>query len=211
MKKAALTALTIVLGLGLSACKKDDKAKDPSPQPVAKDDPAAVKKDEPPPPLPEPKPPEPPKEELFTSTEGRYTVNFMGTPTEQVQSQDTVAGKLDIHLAAVDKGNMALLVSWQEQPPKAPKDPKVILDGQRDGMMSSFPGAKLTDQKDITMGTNPGRSFKIRMVTPDATQYTRVFVVGNRMYQVAAISAGEGDQATSEKFLDSFKLIEDAK
>jgi hypothetical protein len=65
---------------------------------------------------------------------------------------------------------------------------------------------RLLDQKDITLGSNPGRSFTIRMVTPNATQFTRVYVVGNRMYQTAAMQEGAGDPAAAATFLDSFAL-----
>jgi hypothetical protein len=210
MKNAALAAIVIGI-VGLSGCKKDDAKKNlppPAPEPVAKGEPPPGEPPKTDPPKVDPPKVDPPAADPapFTSADGGYSIAFPSPPTEQTQSQPTAIGTLDIHIAALDLGNQALLVSWQEQPAKAPKDPKKILDGQRDGMMSSFPGAKIMEQKDITLGTNPGRSFIIKMVTPDATQFTRVYVVGNRMYQIAAIGAGAGDAAAATKFLDSFAL-----
>jgi hypothetical protein len=215
MTKSTAIALALSATFALSACKKDD-GKGPSPAGDPKTAPADTKPTDTKPADTKPadtKPADPPPPpalgadwKVHTSDAGGYSIKFPGAPTEQEQTQQTPIGPLTIHIAAYDGGDRAYLVSWQKQPPTAPKDPKDVLEGQKEGMLSQFPGAKVTEQKDITLGTNPGRSMIIRMVTPDATQFTRVYVVGDHMYQIAMIGQGEGFPAEANVFLDSFAL-----
>jgi len=203
VSRILLTAMAIAT-LGLSACKKDEgKAAPAKPaEPVADVAPKTAD----PAPTPAPAPAPAPEVKVFTSADGGYSIAFPSAPSEQTHTEPTALGPLDIHIASVDGGDKAWLVSWQEQPAKAPKDPKVILDGQRDGMVGGMPGSKVLEQKDITLGTNPGRSMVIKLATPDATQFTRVYVIGNRMYQLAMLGTGAGDPAVANAFLDSFTL-----
>jgi hypothetical protein len=214
MKNAVLIALALA---AVSACKKDAKKSEPTPGPAptdkATDKPTPPGDPKPADPTPDPKPVEPappPAEDAgkpFTSTDGGYTITFPGEPTEQTQSMPTENGTLDIHIAALDLGNAAYLAGWQVQPKKASKDPKEVLDGAQSGMLESFPGAKVLSQKDIKLdGTYPGRDLVVRLADPDATQFSRYYLVGDHLYQMAAIAEGEGDPAKAAKFLDSFKL-----
>jgi len=206
MKNVALTTIAAAV-LGLSGCKKDPAKGTPAPGPESgKVDPGKVDpgKVDPGPTTPDPAPA--PAPAVFTSAEGGYSINFGGTPSEQVHTEQTPVGQLDIHLAALDMGDQAFLVSWQEQPPKAPKDPNTILDGQLEGMLSGFPGARVVEQKEIKLGDHVGRSHTIKLAEPDATQFTRVYLVGNRVYQIAAIGAGAGNVTSAMAFLDSFAL-----
>jgi hypothetical protein len=142
----------------------------------------------------------------YTSEAGGFTVKFPKQATEQTQTLDTEHGPVDLHMAVVDMGNKAFLVSWQVQPAKAPKDAKVVLDGQRDGMVAGMPGSKVVDQKDITLGSHPGRSMTVKLSQPVGTQYSRVYLIDGKLFQLAAIGEGDGDPEMATTFLESFAL-----
>lgn len=202
----------------LAACKKDTpKAEDPPPAPVAKGEPApgggaptdpAKPADPPADPVKPADPPAVPAGDWkpFTSTAGRYTVTFPGTPMEQSQDTDSEVGKLTVHFAAVDKGDAAYMVGYNDLPKEADLTPKRVLDGQRDGTIKTFPNAKIIEEKEITMDGNPGRSLTFEAPSLNATHRSRTFLVGNRVYTVIALAVGDGKPDVAATFLDSFKL-----
>lgn len=217
MKNAVLFVLAVV---AVPACKKDAKKSEPGPAPAVdtkptdpKARPADTKPGDPTPADPKPAELAPPPADdgwkPFTSTDGGYTITFPGEPTEQTQSMPMPdgSGNLDIHIAALDLGSAAYLAGWQVQPKKASKDVKEVLDGAQSGMLSSFPGAKVLSQKDIKLdGAYPGRDLVVKLADPDATQFSRYYLVGDHLYQMAAIAEGAGDPTKAAKFLDSFHL-----
>lgn len=210
MKHALVIALAV---LAAPACKKDAKKTDtpPAPAPTDTTKPADTTK-----PGDMTKPVDPPADPVkpadpgpgdewkpFTSAEGGFSVKFPGTPQEQTQD----LGVIKIHIAALDLGNAAYLAGWQVQPKDASKDPKEVLDGAQSGMLSSFPGAKVLDQKDIKLdGKYPGRELTVKLAEPDATQFSRYYLVGDHLYQLAALGEGAGEPAKAKIYLDSFEL-----
>lgn len=140
----------------------------------------------------------------YTSADGGFTVKFPGTPAEQTED---VGDGVMIHIASVDLGTAAYLVGWQIQPTTASKVPKEVLDGAQAGMLGAFPGATVLAQSDVTLdGRYPGRALTTKIVDPDATQFSRYYLVGDRLYQLAALGEGDGAPADWKTFLDSFAL-----
>jgi hypothetical protein len=143
----------------------------------------------------------------YRSEAGGFEIDFPGTPAEQNQMMETDSGPVLLHMVVLDLGTSALLVSWQIQPAAAPTDPTTVLDGQRDGMMGAFPGATLLEQADITIGAHPGRWMIVKLVQPDATQYSRVYLADGKLFQLAAMTSGNGDPVAAAQFLDTFTLL----
>jgi len=84
--------------------------------------------------------------------------------------------------------------------------------GVRDGGLRAT-DAKLLEEKEITLGTHPGRSFKIQLGGGRVGR-VRAYVVKNRLYQVI-FTAPEGGapgaglpslEEAADKFFDSFRL-----
>jgi len=59
----------------------------------------------------------------------------------------------------------------------------------------------------VWLGDYPGRELRIRIPEGRQAMRTRLYFVGNRLYQVGVLSAEDGAAADEvSKFLNSFKL-----
>lgn len=143
----------------------------------------------------------------FVSEEGGFSVSMPGTPTEETQSIPTEAGDIEIHMFSIESGSTAYLVGYSDYPPDVIEivDSDMLLDSARDGAVGD--GALLSE-KSITLGDYPGRELTVETSDEGIMVYARVYLVGNRLYQVVVST---GDDALTEEmrgFLDSFKLLE---
>jgi hypothetical protein len=79
-----------------------------------------------------------------------------------------------------------------------------MLEGSRDGAAQRVKGTIAAD-KEIKLGKNPGREFKIVIDKMELTQ--RVYLVKHRLYQVSmGCLAGTCSDAEIQEFLSSFRL-----
>lgn len=190
MKIALAAALAVV---GLIACKDDaEKKQAPATAPVAD---------------PEPTIPTRPGEWVaYTSELGGFSIRFPAEPTEKIQVVQSPHGPVDVHMAVVDMESRAFLVSWQLQAAKPTATAKDLLDGARDAMLAGLSGATLVEEKDLAIGAYPGRSEVIKLAEPAGMQRSRIYLVGDKLISVAAISAGDQNPAAAHQFLESFAL-----
>ena len=150
------------------------------------------------------------KPEMYRSESGGFSVMIPGKPDESTQALDTPRGKIDLHLFTVQKGNRAYIVSYSDYPEEMVKQnsPQKSLDGSRDGEVRNM--GKLILEKNLSLDGHPGRELVIEGKTSDgheATSKTRIFLVGNRLYQVIfAAPRGEVSSSEMDDFLESFKL-----
>ena len=150
------------------------------------------------------------KAQVFRSESGGFSVMIPGKPDESTRKLDTPRGKIDLHLFTAQKSNRAYIVSYSDYPDEMVKQnsPEKILDGSRDGQVRSM--GKLILEKNISLDGNPGRELVVEGKTSDghdASSKTRIFLVGNRLYQVIfAAPKGEASSSEMDDFLESFKL-----
>jgi hypothetical protein len=102
-----------------------------------------------------------------------------------------------------DEGGM-YMVTYSDYPDQAVKDPDAVFKAARTGLVSVLgEGGKVSGESRITLDDNPGREFTIDL--PEGKAHCRMYLVKNRLYQLAAA----GDKVTdkdAKRFFDSFKL-----
>jgi hypothetical protein len=143
-----------------------------------------------------------------TWTEGKCRFSMPGTPTDKTRG----AGGGTLHTKELDQGEKGYFVGYIDLPPDPPPDAKLkeeALNLFRDGMSRSPNITGLQSEKRITIGEHPGRELLYNMKVGGQTgkMKIRLYVVGNRMYQVAAAGTGTiAESPESQRFLDSFEL-----
>lgn len=148
----------------------------------------------------------------FKSEAGGFSVITPYTLKETVQSVDTQAGAIDIHIFSADRNDTSLLVGYSDYPVEIVKasDPEKMLDGSRDGAVTNVKGELVAEVK-TSLNNFPGRELTISAKAENGQEMIlrgRIFLVDNRLYQVMAItSKGKGNSAEIGDFLASFKLL----
>lgn len=143
----------------------------------------------------------------FVSEEGGFSVSMPGTPTEETNTSSSAAGDIDMHMFSLRSGGNAYLVGYSDYPPDLLEgiEPDDLLDFARDGAVS---GGTLVSEAPITLNGHPGRDLTVETSEEGMKIYIRMYLVGNRLYQVI-VSTRDGDLTEDmSDFLDSFKLRE---
>lgn len=162
-----------------------------------------------------PPPPPPPKIEWkeLVSDEGRFSVLFPGIPKQSLREVDTPNGKakspkFDVFLPdgifSVRYGDLPF------EPNVNPNDLKSYYDSIRSDTLKAQP-ATLISERDVWINGKLGRELVVEL---DGTYSMYRFILnGKRIYQantVVKISRKDDPtaQAMSNKFLDSFQIME---
>jgi hypothetical protein len=143
----------------------------------------------------------------YTSSGGRFTALFPGTPQEQTHevnlpnSQTTTLYQFYVSL---DNDNIAYTVMYNDYPDEYTKtDPQTILEGARDGATK---GRTLTDDEVISLNGIPGRAIVAN--GSDGYAYSaHLYLDGARLYQVVVVSNKDHPATYTEQFLNSFKVF----
>jgi hypothetical protein len=147
----------------------------------------------------------------FSDRQGGFTVLMPGTPASKKQTHNSPLGAIDIYsfTTSLDEGNVTYLVTYSDFP-SAVVDlpPELLLDSIRSGFAADRK-IKLLNQQDISLGSYPGKEFKLEVSEKVAITH-RAYLVKQRLYQVVAqtpVEKGSTLSADIEKFLSSFKLL----
>lgn len=145
----------------------------------------------------------------FASKEGRFKVLMPGTPKQDKAETESDFGKSVLHMNLARAGKAMYGANYSDFPAEIKKaDLKQLYDSSRDGAVANLEG-KLASEKDIKLGKHPGREIRIDVAKGKQLFRARVYLVGQRLYQVIVL--GTPETATSkeaDQFLDSFKLAE---
>jgi hypothetical protein len=155
--------------------------------------------------------------EPFVSQPGRYRIRFPGKPQLAEQRTDTPSGPLIIRTATYESPEgTAYTASYFDLSAASVRaaGPDALLDGGVQGTVASG-GWTVTSKEAIKLGQYPGRDVIGDVKVPGAREpgygRTRLFLVGNRFYQVVLIgSKSKVTPADFEKCLDSFELLPEA-
>ncbi len=147
---------------------------------------------------------------VFTSDAGKFSVAISGGFTQNVQSVDTMAGKIDQHTFLSTIGKITYMVAYSDYPQDVvKKDPQKVLDLAESGAVTNVNGVLLKSTK-ITLDNNPGYEMLIESADQNNQKMTtkiHMFLVGVRLYQVLAIAnTGDADFTVIDPFLQSFKV-----
>lgn len=150
----------------------------------------------------------------YSSTSGRFTVLFPGTPVVTDNSYDTPFGRRDAHSYQLI-GSIEYMASYTDYVIELEKDPPEFnktLDYIRDHSAEDIK-SKVLDETAITIAGHKGRMT--RLASPDGSITTvKAFAVAKRLYLVIvstpAISqtadGGRANEAWATKFFDSIKV-----
>jgi hypothetical protein len=146
----------------------------------------------------------------FNSSDGRFSVGMPKKPEENVRDIDSAVGKLQLHTFPSSSAIGYFMVSYGDYPNEPAADRREpVLDGVRDGVISGLEGELISETK-ISINGYPGRELlaKKTIESSETTFNWRIYLVGRRVYQVAAATK-KADSTSPEiaKFLNSFRLI----
>ena len=146
----------------------------------------------------------------FSSPEGRFSVQFPKEPTPEVKDVDSVVGKLTMYTYAASSSTVTYMASFADYPsvPEADRQ-QPVLDAVRNGIAEKLE-AKIFEETKISISGNPGREFRMSKTSNglDLIYHWRAYLVGRRLYQVAA-GYNKRDSQSRElpKYFDSFQLL----
>lgn len=143
----------------------------------------------------------------YTSTDGRFTVNFPQAEVKQsnqsVNLKDGGTTTLYQFWVELADNNISYLVMYNDYPASyAIGNPQTVLATTRDGAVS---GKTLLSDIAISLNGVPGREFTAK---DDSWNYTvRQFLSGNRLYQLIVVSNPTHPAGQTSDFLNSFKIF----
>lgn len=148
-----------------------------------------------------------------------YQISFPKAPEKSVQSVNTAAGPVDMHLHLLDtsqdgtEDNMLYLSSHASYPDtlissERKEQIKEFFTETIDGLAKSVDG-KLISKGKVNLQGYPGREAKIDFQDGMAVISIRIYLVNSEVYMLQTITKTEKDNnASIEKFMNSFKLAE---
>jgi|GEM_PF-643709 len=150
--------------------------------------------------------------QTFSSKEGGFSLLLPGQPKEQRQPINTATGSVDAIMYITEVGNTAFGAGFSDFPGSASNvDPQQVLAGARDGAAKNVNGT-VVDEKPIELAGHPGLEIAVEIpaaaAVPGGAMYRgRIYLVGNRLYQVIYVALKNDDKPDEyHKLFDSFQL-----
>lgn len=144
----------------------------------------------------------------YTSTEGKFRVNFPGTPTREAHPvSGTTAGAKHVAISFTsDTPDVKYSVSFEDFDHRS-DTPAQFIDRQK-AAITKRAGYKIGGETEVALGKHKGKEYVIEHPV-SGTAHVRFFAVGNRLYKLTAYAPKRPVQATeSAKLFDSFQVIE---
>ena len=150
----------------------------------------------------------------FASKEGFFSILLPGTPVKQIQRVGAPAEPLDYFSYTLQTETHSYFVAYVDFP-EVPEDARgiiKILDGGRDGAIATING-RLISEVDLSLRGVPGRAITVegasqlvraRIYLAELRLYL-IMIVANKTQTISA-EINSLENATVERFLDSFKL-----
>ena len=141
---------------------------------------------------------------LYRSEAGNFGVAMPGTPKETQQA----AGAIPIHAITSEAAGVTYNVTYNDVPADlaTPEKADGVLDRTSSGLAASGKN-KVLETQGVHLVGHPGREVDFEAGTRRGT--SRIYLIGNRLYQVMAVGPGATLPASAEAFLDSFRLLRD--
>jgi len=142
----------------------------------------------------------------FRAPDDRFQILMPGIPELQIQTIQTPLGEQEQHLYKVDKGPQAYMIGYTDLDDKtlaAHSADDLLDDASARGVLAV--NGKLQSFEQTTYRGYPARNVVIDVADGDGVIHARYVLVGNRLYQIAAIVATKIiDEDEVERYLDSF-------
>ena len=137
----------------------------------------------------------------FEPQNGGFVIMMPDKPKEDVDVKDAFT----THLFTVSAGKAVYLVGFGDYAASVKLDPQKELEANRDNFNKGLKATLLTSSA-YNMDGRLGLEFTSETTSADLK--SRVFIVGNRVIQLATLVAkGSNEQPNVDKFLDSFAFV----
>jgi hypothetical protein len=152
------------------------------------------------------------KPEPFKSKEGKFSVTMPEKPVSKTNKVKTDIGEVELHAFLVDQKDRAIVVMYSDYPAGSVAEGTVekVLDGCVSGNVKALK-AKLLSEDKISIGKakHAGREIRVEMPNQQGIYRARVFLVGDRLYQVVAMGPDDYTKTKAvEDFMNSFAIDE---
>lgn len=148
----------------------------------------------------------------FNSPEGRFSLQFPKTPNSDKRDVDSGSEKVTRYEYTATSSTITYMASFADYS-RVPdvNEQQILFDRLRDSLARKLEARVYSETKISTNG-NPGREFLMSKTPEDSAEivyHWRAFIVGRRLYQVAA-SYYRRDSKSPElsKYFDSFQVVE---
>lgn len=143
--------------------------------------------------------------QTYTSTEGRFSVQFPGTAEAGSQALNLKGGETIpqyMFSVSADNDSTAYMVLYNDYPPGyANGAPQSVLQNVRDGATSD---KTLLSDTAIELQGVPGRAF-----TAEDSKWSysiQVYLMGKRLYQLIVVTTKGRSAPYANQFFDSFRI-----
>ena len=134
----------------------------------------------------------------FAPPNGGFVIMMPDKPKEDMDVKDGFT----THLFTVSAGQAVYLVGFGDYGPSVKLDPQKELEANRDNFNK---GLNATLQTSTQYNIDGRMGLEFTSETTNATLKSRVFIVGNRVIQLATlVSKNSNEKLNVDKFLDSF-------
>lgn len=143
----------------------------------------------------------------FAYPQDGFSVSAPVTPKmEREKTQAAVGGNVELHYYGITlAGNSGFMVVVSPLLPNDQRSPQQVLADAKQGAVDSVNG-KLISESPVSFENNPG--LQVEFETGDHHSRNRYFVVGRKLYQLAALAPqGKPIPADTDRFFSSFHLI----
>ena len=144
----------------------------------------------------------------YAISNGAFAISMPTAPIIEKHAIETETGHIDTRIVMAKIGSsVAYAVVYCEYPQDAlfSRAPEKYLNTASDQMLRKMNGI-LINESDIRLDGYPGR--EIRMSVPNGILQMKLYAVGNRSYQIYAVSLdGSGSTVDARRFLASFRLL----
>lgn len=131
---------------------------------------------------------------------GGFSVSMPKTPREEVARQDQYI----LHLFSAQNDKAIYTAAYIDYAPSIQLNIMTELVSNRDSYLDGLK-ARLTSSRNITVEGRAGLEFTAE--SDKASFRSRIFIFGNRLYQIAAaVMDGNDDSENVKRFFDSFKF-----
>ncbi|PPK83128.1 hypothetical protein BXY41_101190 [Lacrimispora xylanisolvens] len=139
----------------------------------------------------------------FEDPNGLFTASYPGTPKEMKQSASSEGTTIDLYSYMLEQEDALYNVMYSVIPEGASGDPAAMLEGA----VANIPYT-IEDSKDITLGEYQGKELKYSAPLGSDTIvfYHRVYITGDYIYQLQAVSESGERTPEIDTFFNSFAL-----
>jgi hypothetical protein len=151
---------------------------------------------------------------VYSSTRGRFSIMFPGTPVEADKSYDTPNGRMDArdYVVITSAEYTVFYTDFAIDLEQGSDELNKMLDQMRDRVVADFK-AKVIVEIVISIEGHPGSMMKLAAPDGSITR-AKSYAVGKRLYQIMVTTSkalqspdkGWFDELFASRFFDSFKL-----